>query len=726
MRLGAIVVAFSGWLVGCASEPVAVEPGSPEAAPVEVADPEIVEVPAGEPPPEVVRLDQGDLDAIEAHGALRVLVFGEGEVVLPRDGASSVTDRELAALFADSLGLKVEPIAVERYDDLLPALLEGRGDLVAARMANTEARSKLAAFSRPTAVVDELVIGKKGAADLPAKAADLAGHPSSPHPSSPHPIVVRPNSSYRESLDRLAAADKLALTLVDAPEDRDTESLVHDVGTGASALTVCDSDLFSHIAAYNDDVTALFPVATGRQIGWALRPTNPALKAAADAFLVSRAMTTHTRERSTGDLAEIRARGSIRILTRNNAVSYYLDKGNQRGFDYELVKLFAKENGLRVDVIVPPDASDLVPWLLEGKGDLIAAQMTVTPERAAKVAFSDPYLFVREVLVQPAGEPPITAPEGLRGKTIVVRPSSSYRATLDALQATAGPFTIVDAPEDVETEQLIAKVGRGEVPLTVADSTIAKVELAHRDDVQLSLVLTEERPIAYGIRTGNPALRDAVNQWLGKTYRGLAYNVLKNNTFENPARIEAAHADTRATGQLSPYDDLLKLRSQQYGLDWRLMASQAYQESRFDPLAKSFSGALGLFQVLPTTGQELGFVDLHDPDQGVHAGVKYMAKLIDQFEPTLPFKQRVRFALASYNVGKGHVEDARRLARQLGLDPDKWFGNVERAMLKLAEPPYARRSRYGYCRAEEPVHYVSEIQSRYESYLGVVQDMGPR
>lgn len=705
---------IAGWLslVGGCDESGPLPVPEPVAE-VHDTDPEIVEHPAAPPPAPELRIETGDLDRVRESGVLRVLVMTGGEVLLPRDGSSSQDDRELAALFAESLGLTVEPVAVERYEDLVPWLLAGKGDLIAARMAATPEREKQLTFSRPTTVVSELLVGRKGEASLPETPADLAGRT----------VTVRQSSSYRESLEALVRKEAPGLVIAAAPEDRDTESLVHDVGTGALALTVADSDLFDHVQAYNPDVVALFPVATGRQIAWGLRPGNPVLKASADAFLMSRALTAHTREQTTGDLDAIRKRGSIRVLTRNNASSYFLNKGTQQGFDYELVKLFAAEQGLRLDVVVPPESDDLVPWLLAGKGDVIAAQLTVTPEREAEIAFSTPYLFVDEVLVQRAGEPPLASTADLKGKRIAVRRSSSYRTTLDRLQATAGPFTVEDAPEDLETEQLVGQVGDGVLPMTVADSTIAAIELAYRTDVQTSLVLVEHQPVAYGVRRENAALREALNAFVAKNYGELTYNVIRNNYFRNMRAVTAGQVvETREAGRISPYDELLKRRSAEYGFDWRLMAAQAYQESRFDAQAKSGSGARGLFQVMIPTGREMGFADLEDPETGVHAGVKYMSRLLSQFDPSLPFKHRVRFALASYNVGRGHVDDARRLAVTMGLDPDKWFGNVERAMLRLQDPRVARTTKYGYCRGEEPVKYVSEIQTRYESYLTLVEE----
>lgn len=679
------------------------------------ADPEIVEVKAEGAPPRELLIDTGDLDAILKRGVLRVLVYGNEEAMLPRAGASTATDRALAEAFAHELGVKLELIGVARFADLIPMLLEGKGDLIAARLAQTKERQKQIAFSRPTTTVSELLIGKKGDAAAPKKLSDLAGKT----------VTVRRSSSYRESLDALAHKDAVGVVIADALEEQDTPALVHDVAAGKLALTACDSDLFAHVAAYEPDAVALFPLKEGRVIAFGLRPGNPKLKAAADAFLMQRALHAHATEAGVFDLDAIKKRGSLRMLTRNNAISYFLHKGQQQGFDYELLRLFAKDHGLRLDVVVPPEASDLIPWLLEGKGDVIAAQLTITDARKEQVAFSTPYLSADEVIVQRVGTPPLASLADLKGKTIHVRKSSSFKSTLDALQAAHGPFTVVDAPEGTETEELIAQVGRGEIPLTVADSTLAAVETAYRSDVAVTLPLKSGVQIGYATRPGSKKLQGALDAFVKKRFRGLEYNVLKKQYFENRRVIIAGRdADVRATGSVSDFDALMKERARQYGLDWRLLAAQAYQESRFDPKAKSWVGAQGLFQVMPATGREMGFTDLEDPQQGVHAGAQYMAKLIDSFDSRIPFKQRVRFALAAYNAGRGHVEDARLLAAEQGLDPNRWFGNVERAMLLLQQPKYARRARHGYCRGEEPVKYVSEIQSRYDNWLAVVKDRG--
>ena len=159
-----------------------------------------------------------------------------------------------------------------------------------------------------------------------------------------------------------------------------------------------------------------------------------------------------------------------------------------------------------------------------------------------------------------------------------------------------------------------------------------------------------------------------------------------------------------------------------YGFDWRLIAAQMYQESRFDPKAKSFAGAQGLLQVMPRTARFMGFKEIKKPEDGIHAGVKYLDWVRNRFEPTLPFDERMWFTLAAYNAGHGHVEDARRLARQKGWDGDRWFDNAEKAMLLLSKEKYAAKARYGYVRGIEPVSYVRNIRQRYRAYVEIAGD----
>jgi membrane-bound lytic murein transglycosylase F len=598
--------------------------------------------------------------------------------------------------------------------------MRGYADLVAAQLTMTPERAQLVTFSRPTATVSEWLVGRKGDPDLPRRVGDLVGRE----------VHVRRSSSFVRTLRELDEELHLKLGVIYVEEERDTESIVHDVSLGRRPLTVVDSNQLTEIESYNTDVARLFPIAEGRQVGWAIRKENPELLAAADSFVIGYFVTEHSTEPSTGDLGAIEQRGSIRVLTRNNSVNYFLYRGRLMGFDYELAEMAARDLGVRLEMVVPPRFADLIPWLLEGRGDVIAASMTITPDRQEQIAFTRPYLYVHEVIVEPADAvEPLRSLEDLTGREIHVQRSTSYYRTLQALQDSVGPFTIVEASEELEIEDLVAAVGEGTIPLTVADSHLLDAELAYRDDVQPAVFLpslsdpdSEEgahsNEIAFGTRKHNPELRAFLDRFIAKSYRGLAYNVIFKRYFQNSAGIRRAK-ERRAseTGSLTPYDNLIKKYSKQYNLDWRLMAAQAFRESRFDPQSRSWAGAVGLFQLMPRTAQELGFEDIRAVESNTHAGIRYMSLLLSRADQKIPLKHRIRFAVAAYNAGEGHVKDARRLATRMGWDADRWFGQTEKAMLLLEQPRYHRTARFGYVRGSEVVAYVSRVQLTYDHYV---------
>jgi membrane-bound lytic murein transglycosylase F len=647
----------------------------------------------------------------EAPKRLRVLLRNSGEGFLPPQANPETRELELLEEFAERNRLPLERVVVERFDELIPALLAGQGDVIAAGLTITPERQKQVAFTRPTEVVDELLVTRQSDGGVPRTPKDLAGAT----------IHVAAGSAFLASLETLSAQGP-AFTIEPVSGSFPPDQLAFDVARGTRRFTVIDSRRFEAVSHYTKGLVAPFAIARERPIALALRPQDTALRAKLDAFLMERAFLDDLGP-ALGDLDAIMKRGTLRVLTRNNAVTFYLYKGERRGFDWDLAKLLAKSLGVRLEVVLAPSYDELLPMLQAGRGDLIAASLTATPEREREVAFSTPYLFVKEVLVERAtADAGVTRLEQLRGRRVTVRASSSYAATLAPLAAQHG-FTVEPADEDTEVEDLIADVASGAADLTVADSHFLDAERLTRSDVRAALPLSAERPIAFAVRKDSVKLLAAVNAFVKKTYRGLEYNMIKKRNFENrQSALQARTQDSAKTGSLSPYDGLIKKYSQQYGFDWRLMSAQAWRESQFNPKATSFVGAQGLFQVMPATGKELGFTRLYEADVGAHAGIKYMHWLLKRFEPALPLNERVRFSLAAYNAGFGRVEDARRLAVLLNLDPDVWDNNVEKAMGLLARSKYARLVKGGFCRCQEPVDYVNVIENKYESFAQLVPE----
>ena len=658
-------------------------------------------------------VETGDLPALRTRGKLRVLYLpSEGDARgLPRGGPPLDVSRDLAEELAEELKLEPVLVPVSGLDQLIPWLLEGRGDLVAANLTVTEERAARVAFGRPLATVVEQVVGR---ATEPAvqEVADLADRE----------LWVRPASSAWRTAQHIQAAVP-GLTVQPAPDRLDHGQLVARVARGEYDLTIVDDNHLRALQLVRDDVAPLLSVTAPRPVAWAVRPGAEELLAAMNAYLEEARIRHRTDEVWTSDLPGLRARGTLRVLTRNNSATYYLHRGELRGFDFELAQRFAESQDLRLQMVVPPRADDLLDWLQRGRGDLVAAALTVTPEREALagVHWSSPTNTVREVLVKRAGDP-LDAPEALEGRTVVVRRSSAYWSTLHALRASGVQVTIEPAPEDVETEALIARVAAGDIDLTAADSVILDIELTWRDDVAAAFPLGPERAHGWAVRADAPELAEAVDGFLEAEVGGPFYNVVHQRYFRDERGIsEAAPDRVSRGGQLSPYDELVKQHAEEYGFDWRMIVAQMYQESHFDPHAVSWSGARGLLQLLPGTADELGYEGLHRPEVGIEAGVTYLHWVRNRFEPELDPVERLWFALAAYNAGFGHVLDAREVARRRGLDPDRWFGNTEEGMLLLAQPEVAARARYGYCRGNEPVDYVRRIRERFAAYVAATE-----
>ncbi|HEY6909197.1 MAG TPA: transporter substrate-binding domain-containing protein [Myxococcales bacterium] len=426
-------------------------------------------------------------------------------------------------------------------------------------------------------------------------------------------------------------------------------------------------------------------------------------------------------------LREIVKSGYIRVLTRNNDTSFFIYRGHRMGFDYELGKRLAQRLGIRVDMIVTQGWADMVPALLSGEGDVIAAEVSVTPGRKEQVLFAEPWGRTREVVVWRAGSEPVRAPEDLSGKEVHVRLGSAYYQTLSALNErlrAAGRQEVVirAVPEDEETDTVLQAVSSGEIAYTVVDELLAGIHTGYWDNLVAGPALGEGRDLAWAVRPGDLALRKAVDGLFRELRRKPDLNVLKNKYFEAERSFRREREDqlyASETGTLSPWDPLLRKHAAEHGFDWRLVAAQVYQESRFDPARRSWAGAQGLFQIMPATARDLGIHDPRDPEQSIRAGLAYMQQLCEHYRDVADPVERYRFALAAYNTGLGHVDDARMLARRARKDSTRWR-QVAPYLLSLSDRRVASRTRYGYCRGREPVDYVRHIDERYAGYAQLV------
>ena len=658
--------------------------------------------------------EKGDLKAIVKHGKLRILlpVPSTYENSLPRSGFPIHYETVILQKFAASLNVQPVVHYVDKREQLIPALLAGETDIIGANLTITKKRHKQIAFTVPFETVTEQIICRKS--DSIKTLNDLKGRE----------IAIHKSSSFWETVQALRKKQP-GIKIKAVEETIPTEAIVDAVAEGKYDLTVADSNLIKAVLINNPELAAGMDLTASRPIAWGLRPQAAALQKKLNKFIEKEQWFRKRHKVYMADWAEIKKRKVLRVLTRNSAASYFLWRGELLGFEYELMKRFAKKNNIHVEMIVPPTRADLLTWLKQGKGDVVAASLTISAQRQAQgVNFSRRYNKVKEVVVARKSDDKIKNINDLAGRSVYVRPSSSYWQTLTQLKKDGIDVVIKPAPEDLETEEIIEKVASGEYDLTVADSHIVAIELTIRDDIKSALEVKDNVLQGWVVRKDSSKLLAKLNAFVKKEYRGLHYNILYKKYFTNKHSINKyvnARVDM-GDGKISPWESITRSYASKYQFDWRLITAQMYQESGFDPKAKSWVGALGLMQVMPKTGRSMGFKDLQQPEKGLHAGVKYLAWLRERFEAELSVKDRMWFILAAYNAGLGHVFDARTLARRKGLDPNIWFGNVEQAMLLLSKKKYARRARHGYVRGYEPVQYVRKIRDRYNAYLRLVDN----
>lgn len=433
-------------------------------------------------------------------------------------------------------------------------------------------------------------------------------------------------------------------------------------------------------------------------------------------------------------LAEIKKSGFLTVSTTYSATSYFLYKGKPMGFEYELLESFADYLGVKLKIIVAYDIDNLLPNLKNGKVDLMAHGLTVTNERKEEVDFSNYIYLTKQVLVQKKpsnwramkwstlNKSVLHDPIDLLNKTVSVREETSYRERLEHLSSELGGMIHIDTLNgELSTDEIIKMVVDGKIKYTIADDNIAKIMQSYYPILDISVPISFSQRIAWATRKDSPELLKELNLWLTKSKKEVDYYVIYNKYFKNKKnfkkRIKSKFYSIN-TNKISEYDALIKKESKKLGWDWRLVTALVYQESRFDPKAKSWTGAGGLMQIMPSTAEELGVVDRLDPEDSVAGGVEYLKNIWDKFEEAKDSLQRQKLTMASYNCGYYHVLDAQKLATKRGLDKNKWDDNVENIILDLSHKIYFSDPvvKYGYVRGIEPYNYVDQIYDRYYHY----------
>lgn len=443
---------------------------------------------------------------------------------------------------------------------------------------------------------------------------------------------------------------------------------------------------------------------------------------------------TFKRRSAKLDLPDIIKRGKLVVLSENSSTSYFNYKGREMGFEYEILRQFAESIGVELEVQVVDNLDSLILKLNQGEGDIIACNYTITKERGKKINFSEPFAQTQQVLVQrkPDGwkdmkekewmEKMITDPSDLAQKDIRVWKNSSYYQRLVHLQEEIGDTIFIQGIEGtIGGEELIEMVSTGLIDYTVAENNVAKVNEQFFDNLYTDLDLSVKQKMAFGLRKSSPLLKAKLDSWLVDFMDKPTYKYIYRKYFEmKHVATKTKNSNVVLNGdRISQFDDLFKKAADATNWDWRLLAAVAYQESKFNPDIQSFGGAYGMMQFMPNTGPHYGVYPDSPPSVQIMGGAKKLMADEKYWKNVPDDLERKKFALASYNAGRGHIQDAVKLAKKYGKDPNRWDGNVEEMLLNLSKQEYYQDPvvRNGMMRGTTTYRYIRDVMERYMNWV---------
>jgi len=417
------------------------------------------------------------------------------------------------------------------------------------------------------------------------------------------------------------------------------------------------------------------------------------------------------------DLEQIKRKGKLTILIENNSLSFYEQKGEKLGFEYEILKAFAKSIHLPLEVKVIFNTDDLFRLLHNEEGDIAAANLAISFSNSKMIDYSLPYYFSEQVLIQREGDDLVKNPVELGKKNIYVRKNSCFEKRLIALEEEIGTkINIRTFDYDPITEDLIRKVANKEINYTLAHENMARLTSKSYSNLDVNVKISMKQKIAFALRSSSPELKKELNQFLSKYCKTDEFSELKKKYFDY---IESNPIVTNywPKENLSPYDDLFKSAAKKYSWDWKMLTAISHQESRFNPNAVGIGGSFGLMQFMPRIGRAYGISPNSSPKEQIDASIELLNKIYLSWDNITNSDQRIKFTLASYNAGKCHIQDAQKLASKEGLNPLIWDNNVELMIYKLADPKIYKSSdiRCGAYRGGA-VDYVRIIYSKYQSW----------
>jgi len=420
------------------------------------------------------------------------------------------------------------------------------------------------------------------------------------------------------------------------------------------------------------------------------------------------------------DKEGIQARGTLRVAVDNNSSSYYIYRGRRMGFEYELLLDLGKRLGVQVEYIVAADIDEAFAQLEDGRVDLVAMNLQQNTASERDVTYTEAIGSMSTVLV---GREKLRSWDSLGKDTVVVRKGAVYSSQLARLKDSLDlEFSILEVPdhEEILLDRLVEK----QVNWTVAEKTVAQTNATYYDELRLGLDLSQEEPVSWAMRNTSTEMLQVVNTWLlekKKRFIPDLYTKYFLNSKNQHFRTTSVYSSLGGN-RISVYDELIQENAKTLGWDWRLLAAVVYKESAFDTTALSYAGAQGLLQLMPVTLERFGVTNPNDPVESLRGGVKYL-QYLDKFwlERVPETNERIKFILASYNIGQGHVEDAWRLTLKYRKNTQNWQEVANFLNLK-SDPKYYRDPvvKSGYAKGHIAVNYVRDVLGLFQSYKALV------
>lgn len=406
--------------------------------------------------------------------------------------------------------------------------------------------------------------------------------------------------------------------------------------------------------------------------------------------------------------------GELTVITQNSAHCYYFYRDEPMGFEYELAKAYADYLGVRLKIKIADRWENMIPPLMDGSGALIAAGIKKSRAKQEKIVFSDSYMEIQQHIITHRRNRKVNNQADLAGRTIHVAKESAYRQSLEKLRDTGIDLTI-KLHDDVPAEELIQKVSEGEIEITVADNNIAIPNRRHYPGAVMKSAIGPTQQLGWAVNPKSRQLLASINSFFKIIKENRKFDEIYNNYYgdtEDFDYIDLSAFHQRIRDRLSRYSPFIKEAAEKHGFDWRLIAAQIYQESHLNPWARSRAGARGLMQLLPKTARSLGVKDIFNPVENINGGVRHLKDLFDHFDSARG-DDRLLISLAAYNVGQGHIIDARNLATRMKLNPDRWV-SLKKTLPLLRYQKYYKKSKYGYCLGTEPIRYIKQIMIYYD------------